>query len=61
MASCDLNMVTTNWVKYIGTPSFNEYAYNLATSIDGTIFVLGQTDAYGISMGSTDLLVLALS
>ncbi len=61
VASCDKDTARTNWVRYIGTPSFNEYGYKLAVSSEGTIFVLGQISANGFTNGNADILIGALN
>jgi|LauGreDrversion4_2_1035121.scaffolds.fasta_scaffold1772089_1 hypothetical protein len=51
----------TYWTRYIGTPSFSEYAYSLALSSDGNIFALGQISATGFTNGNSDLLLVSLA
>jgi Beta-propeller repeat len=55
------NPVETMWVRYIGTPSFNEYAYSLTLSPEGNIYALGQIQASGFTNGNTDFLIMSLT
>jgi hypothetical protein len=55
------DFLNTLWVKYIGTPSFNEYAYSLSITKDGNIFALGQISANGITNGNNDLFIMSLT
>lgn len=57
----DKDSLTTLWVKYLGTASFNEYAYSLTVTPDGSIFALGQISANGFTNGNNDLLLMSLS
>ena len=50
----------TFWSRYIGTPSFSEYAYTLDVSKEGNIFGMGSISATGFSNGNLDLLVFSL-
>lgn len=50
----------TNWVRFIGTPSFSEYAYSLALGGD-TVFAMGQISATGFTNGNSDILMMALA
>ena len=50
----------TSWTRYIGTPSFSEYAYSLDVSKEGHIFGLGSISATGFSNGNIDMLLFSL-
>lgn len=39
--SVDKDTVTTNWVRYIGSASFNEYGTSLSVMSDGSVYILG--------------------
>jgi hypothetical protein len=53
----EMDSMTTNWIRYIGTPSFNEYASSLSVMPDGSLYLLGQINANGFTNGGTDLLI----
>lgn len=55
------NPTITFWTRYIGTPSFSEYAYSLAVSQEGNIFAMGQISATGFTNGNSDILMLSLA
>lgn len=57
----DKETLITYWVKYIGTPSFDEIGKSLNIMPDGTIWALGQVSANGISNGNIDLLIMSLT
>jgi hypothetical protein len=55
------NPTDTFWSRYVGTPSFSEYAYSLAVSQDGNIFAMGQISASGFTNGNADILMFSLA
>jgi hypothetical protein len=61
VAVCDKDDAKTLWVRTIGTPSFNEYAYSLSLSADGVVYLLGQISANGLTNGNNDLLFAGLN
>jgi len=61
VAAMDKDTSSTLWVRYIGTPSFNEYSASLSVMPDGSLYLLGQIQANGFTNGGTDLLIAQLS
>ena len=59
--SCTKASASLNWVKYLGTASFNEYSYRMTVGSDGTIFALGSIQAIGFTHGALDVLVFSVS
>jgi len=56
----DKESLSTLWVRYIGTSSFDEFGKSLNIMPDGTIWALGQISANGFSNGNADLLIMSL-
>ena len=42
VAAMQKDSMATLWIRYIGTPSFNEYSASLSVMADGSLYLLGQ-------------------
>lgn len=50
-----------SFVKYIGTPSFNELGSSLAIQTDGSVWLMGQISANSYTNGNNDILIASLT
>jgi len=61
IVAADKDSLLTYWVKYIGTPSFDELGKSLMIMPDGNIWALGLISANGFTNGNSDVLIMSLT